>query len=65
MEQWQIVLMGMDVPMLLWLSRAGFDSRVMDKGGWWFALYACVMIAGTLYFVWFLSAWCGSGCGCP
>lgn len=34
MEQWQIVLMGMDVPMLLWLSRAGFDQKVMDKGGW-------------------------------
>lgn len=53
MEQWQIVLMGMDVPMLLWLSRAGFDQRVMDKGGWWFALYACVMIAGVpvLYLV--------------
>lgn len=64
MEQWQIVLMGMDVPMLLWLSRAGFDSRVMDKGRWWFALYACVMIAGTLYFVWFLSEWCGCGGGC-
>ena len=61
MEQWQIVLMGMDVPMLLWLSRAGFDSRVMDKGGWWFALYAFLLITGTLYFVWFLSQWCG----CP
>lgn len=54
MEQWQIVLMGMDVPMLLWLSRAGFDQKVMDKGGWWFALYAGVMLAGVGYFIWFL-----------
>lgn len=63
MEQWQIVLMGMDVPMLLWLSRAGFDSRVMDRGWGWFAVYAVLLIAGTLYFVWFLSQWCG--CVCP
>lgn len=62
MEQRQIVLMGMDVPMLLWLSRAGFDARVMDKGWWWFALYACLMIAGTLYFIWFLSEWCDGVC---
>ena len=34
MEQWQIVLMGMDVPMLLWLFRVGFDQKVMDRGGW-------------------------------
>lgn len=63
MEQWQIVLMGMDVAMLLWLSRAGFDQKVIDMGGWWFALYAFVMIAGCLYFMWFLSEWCGCG-GC-
>lgn len=63
MEQWQTILMGMDVAMLLWLSRAGFDQKVMDKGGWWFALYALLMIAGCLYFIWFLSEWCGCG-GC-
>ena len=60
MEQWQIVLAGMDVPMLLWLSRAGFDARVMDKGGWWFALYAFLLIAGTLYLLWFLSVGCSA-----
>ena len=59
MEPWQIVLLGMDVPMLLWLSRAGFDRRVMDRGWWFFAIYACLLITGTLYFVWFLSEWCG------
>lgn len=62
MEQWQLVLFCMDVTMLFWLSRAGVDQKVMDRGGWWFALYACVMLAGTLYFLWFLSEWCGGGC---
>ena len=52
----------MDVPMLFWLSRTGYDQKVMDRGGRWFALYACVMLAGTLYFLWFLSQWCGGGC---
>lgn len=32
MEQWQIVLMGMDVPMLLWLTRLGVEYRIMRKG---------------------------------
>lgn len=62
MAEWQIVLFCMDVPMLLWLYRTGYDQKVMDKGGWWFALYACVMLAGAGYFVWFLSQWCGGGC---
>lgn len=64
MEQWQIILIGMDVPMLLWLSRAGFDQRVMDKGGWFFAIYAFLLIVGTLYLLWFISEWCGCGGGC-
>lgn len=64
MEQWQTILMGMDVAMLLWLSRAGFDQKVMDKGWGWFALYAFVMIAGCLYFIWYLSEGCGCGGGC-
>lgn len=61
MAEWQLVLFCMDVPMLFWLSRTCYDQKVMDKGGWWFALYACVMLAGTLYFLWFLSQWCGCG----
>lgn len=61
MEEWQLVLFCMDVPMLFWLSRTGYDQKVMDKGGWWFALYACVMLAGVGYFIWFLSQWCGCG----
>lgn len=58
MEQWQIVLMGMDVPMLLWLTRLGIEYRIMRKGWWAIALYAFLLIVGTLYFVWFLSEWC-------
>jgi hypothetical protein len=61
MEEWQLVLFCMDVPMLLWLSRTGYDQKVMDKGGWWFALYAVVMTAGCLYFLWSMSELCG-GC---
>ena len=61
MAEWQLVLFCMDVPMLFWLSRTGYDQKVMDRGWRWFALYACVMLAGTLYFLWFLSQWCGCG----
>lgn len=64
MEQWQIVLMGMDVAMLLWLSRLGIEYRVMRKGWWAIALYSCVMLVGTLYLLWCISEWCGCGGGC-
>lgn len=62
MEPWQIVLMWIDVIMLLWLSRRGVEYRVMRKGWWAIAVYAGIMIAGCLYFLWFLSEWCGGGC---
>ena len=55
------VILTMDVIMLLWLSRLGVEYRVMRKGWWAIALYAGVMIAGCLYFLWFLSERCG-GC---
>ena len=61
MEQWQIVLMGMDVPMLIWLFRLGIEYRVMRRGWVAIAVYSGIMIAGCLYFLWFLLEWCG-GC---
>ena len=64
MDKIHMVLVTMDVIMLLWLSRLGIGYRVMHKdwGGWWFALYACVMLAGVGYFIWFLPEWCEGGC---
>lgn len=65
MEQWQIILLGMDVPMLLWLTRLGVEYRVMRRGWGAIALYAFLLIAGTLYLLWCISAWCQCGAVCP
>ena len=61
MDDMHTVLFTIDVIMLLWLSRDGVDDRVMRKGWGAIAVYAGVMIAGCLYFLWFLSERCG-GC---
>lgn len=61
MEQWHTVFIGMDVIMLLWLSREAVVNQVLRKSAWVFVVYAVVMIAGCLYFLWSISELCG-GC---
>lgn len=61
MEQWHIVLMGMDVIMLIWLSREAVVNQVLRKSAGVFVVYATVMTAGCLYFLWSMSELCG-GC---
>lgn len=61
MDEMHTVLFTMDVIMLIWLSRLGVEYRVMGKSWGAIAVYAGIMIAGCLYFLWFLSEQSG-GC---
>ena len=61
MDEIHTVLVTMDVIMLFWLSRLGIEYRVVRRGWVAIAVYSGIMIAGCLYFLWFLLEWCG-GC---